>query len=68
MADSFSGESRYMANFSRGKRWGVCPRFVLEKLGADMLPVDCMGVGSGFRSGVAVGVISFHVTKGRVSY
>lgn len=68
MADSFSGESRGVASFSSGKRWGVCPRFVLERLGADMLPVDCTGVDSGFRSGVAVGVISFHVTKGRVSY
>ena len=68
MAGFFSGESRGVASFSSGKRWGVLPGASLENVNGCLPPVDCTGGVSIFRLGVAAGVISFHVTNGRVSY
>lgn len=68
MAGSFSGDVRGMANFSSGNRFEVCPKPSLGNAGGGLLPVDCTGDVSVFRLGVAVGVISDHVTNGRVSY
>lgn len=68
MAGFASGESRGVASFSNGKRWGVFPGISLENVNGFLLPVDCTGGASIFRLGVAAGVSSFHVTNGRVSY